>query len=493
MARTLSKSRYQRGLQCEKALWLAIHRRDLAAPVSEGQQAIFDQGSEVGRLAQQLFPGGVEVADDHLHQAEALETTAHLLAEGARVLYEPAFSAGGAFTRVDILAAAGDGAWDLYEVKSTASLKDVHITDAAVQAYAVEGSGLALRTINLVHLNSAYVYPGGEYDPQELFTIEDITDIVRGYLPQVPGEVTRLQAMLEGPEPELRVGIQCTHPYPCEFAAHCHAFLPCEHPVTELPRLQEHQLHALLDAGITCILDVPPDFPGLTSAQRETVETVSAGTPHADTGGLAEALSAVVWPVYHLDFETIMPALPLWSGTRPYQTIPFQYSVHVHNEDGSTEHREFLHAGTSDPRPALARQLVADLGERGSIVHYTAYERTQIDGLAAAVPDLVLELRAVRSRLFDLEPVIRRNTRHPAAAGRSSIKYVLPAWCPDLSYSGLGIADGQTASLRYLRVARGLADAEEAGSTLRDLAEYCALDTLAMVRLLEEMRRLASG
>lgn len=489
MARTLSKSRYQKGLQCEKALWLTVHQRDCATPVSESQQAVFDQGSEVGRLAQQLFPGGVEVADDFLHQAEALDTTARLLAEGVRVLYEPAFSFGGAFARVDILVAVGDGTWDLYEVKSSASLKDVHITDAAVQAYAVEGSGLKLRTINVVHLNSAYVYSGGEYDVRQLFALADVTDMAREYLRVVPEEVARLQAVLGGPEPEVRVGMRCSSPYPCEFAAYCHAFLPGEHPITHLPRLQEPQLHALLDAGITSILEIPAGFPGLSAAQREMVEVVQAGEPHVDLEQLSGALAALTWPVYHLDFETVMPALPLWPQTRPYQTIPFQYSVHVHYEDGSTEHREYLHAGTGDPRRPLAEHLLADLGERGSIVHYTNYERTQIDALAVALPALAPGLRAARARLFDLEPVIRRTTQHPRAAGRSSIKYVLPAWCPDLSYEGMNIADGQTASLRYLRVARGLAEPEEAESTLRDLAEYCALDTLAMVRLLNELLR----
>ncbi len=491
MARTLSKSRFQKGLQCEKALWLSVHRRDLAAPVSESQQWVFDQGSEVGRLAQQLFPGGVEVTADHLHQADALATTVRLLAEGATVLYEPAFSYGGAFARVDILASAGDGVWDLYEVKSSASLKDVHITDAAVQAYAVEGSGLTLRSINVVHLNSAYVYGGGEYDAAALFTIEDVTGMAREYMRTVPDELARLQDVLEGGEPDVRVGDRCAHPYGCEFADYCNAFLPRVHPVTELPRLQERQLHALLDAGLTCILEVPPDFPGLSAAQRETLEAVQAGKPRVDPDGLAEALSGLRWPVYHLDFETVMPALPLWPGTRPYQTIPFQYSIHVHRQDGSTEHREHLHVGDGDPRRLLATHMLADLGLEGSIVHYSAYERTQIDGLAGALPDLARRLGAVRTRLFDLEPVIRRNTRHPKAAGRSSIKYVLPAWCPDLSYESMGIADGQTASARYLRIAKGLADEAEAGVTLRDLTEYCALDTLAMVRLLEEMVRMA--
>jgi len=494
MARTLSKSRFQKGLQCQRALWLSVHRRDLAAPVSESQQWVFDQGSEVGRLAQQLFPGGVEVAEDHLHQAEALETTARLLAEGATVLYEPAFTFGGAFARVDILAAVGDGTWDLYEVKSSASLKDVHISDAAVQAYAVEGSGLTLRTINIVHLNSAYVYPGGEYDVRALFTVENVTDMARDFMRTVPESLAQLQAMLEGAEPEMRVGMQCDKPYSCEFGAYCHAFLPEQHPITGLPRLQEHQLHALLDAGLTCILDVPPTFPGLSAAQRETVIVVQSGEPYADVAELASALSELTWPVYHLDFETVMPGLPLWPGTRPYQAIPFQYSVHVHHEDGSTEHREYLHRGTDDPRRPLAEHMLADLGSAGSIVHYTAYERTQIDGLTAALPGLAVALGKVRKRLFDLEPVIRRNTRHPDAAGRSSIKYVLPAWCPGLTYADMNIGDGQTASVRYLRVVKGLADEAEATSTLADLVEYCALDTYAMVRLLEEMlRRTTAG
>lgn len=491
MARNLSKSRFQKGLQCERALWLGVHRPTLRSPVTESQQWIFDQGHKVGLLARELFPGGVEVSEDHEHSAEALVTTARLLAAGATVLYEPAFESGGTFARVDILVASGDGRWDMYEVKSGAALKDVYVTDAAVQAYTLEGAGLSLRTINIVRIDTSYIYEGGEYDPHALFAIEDVTDMARAYMPSVAPTVRRFQSMLEGSEPATLIGTRCSHPYPCEFAGHCHSFLPAEYPVTTLPRLAEPVLHALLQAGHLCLLDVPDDFPGLTLAQRESVAAARSGEPRIDAPGLSRALQKLVWPVYHLDFETISPALPLWPGTRPYQAVPFQYSLHVQHEDGTTVHRGYLHTGKTDPRRTLARHLIADLGEKGSIVHYTAYERTQIDGLMNALPDLGLHLRVLRGRLFDLEPVIRLNTRHPKAAGRSSIKYVLPAWCPDLSYSGMHIADGQTASARYLRVLTGLANRQESRQTLTDLEAYCSLDTLAMVRLLDRMLLLA--
>ena len=435
----------------------------------------------------------MEVAEDYRHQAEALMTTERRIAEGARVLYEPAFSYGGAFARVDILVSAGDGRWDLYEVKSSSTLKPEHVTDAAVQAWTVEGAGLRVRHIHVVHLDKTYVWPGGEYDLGRLFAIEDVTPEAREFMPSVPATLARLRAMLEGPEPVVAIGRHCESPYTCDYVAHCRRELPVCNPVTDLPALSDELLHALLDAGITCIADVPADFPGLSARQREAISLVRSGEPRVDTRGLAAELAALTWPVYHLDFETVMPALPLWPGTHPYQTVPFQYSIHVHRPDGSTEHREYLHAGTDDPRRPLTERLLADLGESGTVLHYSSYERTQLRELAAALTDLAPALEAVADRLVDLLPIIKRHTRHPASPASASIKYVLPAWCPDLSYADLAIADGQTASVRYLRVLRGETRGAEAEAVRAELLRYCGLDTLAMVRLLEEMLRLSRG
>lgn len=491
MSTRLSKSRFQKGLQCEKALWLAIHAPELAAPVTESRQWIFDQGAEVGRLAHRLFPGGVEVAEDHRHAEEALASTTQLIAEGASVLYEPALRFDDILVRVDILVAVGDGTWDLYEVKSSASLKPEHITDAAIQTYVAEGAGLPVRRSFIVHLDRSYVHPGGDYDPSRLFATEDVTADARAFMPEIPGILARLREVLAGAEPPIRIGAQCRSPYECDFAAHCHSALSCEHPVTDIPYLSERTLHALLDLGVASILDIPDGFRMLSAGQAAIASAVKSGTPRIDAAGLIREFAALEWPVHHLDFETVMPALPLWPGTRPYQMVPFQYSVHVHHEDGSHHHLDHLHTGPGDPRRPLAERLLADLGETGSVMHYTSFERRRLAELADALPELAAPIEAVTARLVDLEPIIKRHALHPATSGRTSIKAVLPAWCPDLSYDSLAIGDGNTASVRYLRSLRGMIPPDEADRLHADLREYCGLDTLAMVRLLDALREHA--
>jgi len=221
------------------------------------------------------------------------------------------------------------------------------------------------------------------------------------------------------------------------------------------------------------------------------VRVVKDGTPDVDVEGLACDLARLAYPIYHLDFETFRAALPLWPGSRPYELVPFQYSIHVEHADGTLEHREYLASGTDDPRRSLAEQLLIDLGDTGSITHYTGYEKQVLSALSTALPDLAGPIARLTPRMFDLEGVIRSRTRHPAANGRTSIKAVLPAWCDDVSYSGLGIADGQTASVRYLKAITGQLDEPSCERVFGDLTEYCGTDTLAMVRLLATLRGLA--
>jgi len=487
MANRLSKSRFQTGLQCPKALWLATHARDLADPTSENQQHIFDTGTMVGELARERFAGGVLVTEDHRQSAQALETTRALLEDPPSAIFEAALEYGGVFVRPDVLVRVGDNLWDLYEVKSTTRVKAVHITDIAVQTWVLEGAGLPIRRAYLMHLDNTYTYPGGEYDLARLFRASDVTDDARAYIPQVPTLVAEMLGMLGVAEPPaVPIGKHCTSPYTCAYYGSCHKFLP-EKPVTDLPKISESLLNALIADGIFAISDVPLDYPHLTGGQREVCELVRSGESRI-VGDINRSLAGLNYPIHFLDFETFMSALPLIPDTRPWQAIPFQWSDHILHENGDLEHREFLHEGTGDPRERFVTSLIDALGDTGSIVVYSAYENTQLNALATAFPQHAEAVSAVQSRIFDLLQTVRTHVRHPDCLGSSSIKVVLPALVSDLSYSGLGIADGNTASMRYVQAFTNQLPAEECAAVYADLREYCGMDTMAMVRLLEVLR-----
>ena len=489
-ASRLSKSRFQLGLQCPKQLWLKCHKATLADPITEQQQHIFDVGNGVGKLARERFGGGVLVEADHLHAAEALATTERLMADPPRAIFEAAFQHDGVFVRPDALVRVVDE-WDLYEVKSSTKLKPENVSDVAVQVWVLEGAGLKIRRAHLMHLNNGYVYQGGEYDLARLFTPEDVTDDARAWQAQLPTLVGDMLAMLAGPEPELPIGKHCDKPYTCGFYGYCHASLP-EHPVTALPRVDADLLDSLVAAGILGIADVPLHYPGLTPLQRTVIDVVRSGQPRF-SGDIERSLAGLEYPIHFLDFETFMSALPLYVGTTPYQVIPFQWSDHVLSAHGDLDHREFLFEGTGDPRRPFVESLLEAAGERGSVVVYTSYENTQLNSLAASFPEYADAIGGLQSRIFDLEKVVKAHVQHPKCCGRTSIKYVLPALVEDLSYDGLAIRDGGTASLRYVRAVSGELPPDECAQLYADLRTYCGLDTMAMVRVYEVLSAVARG
>ncbi len=486
----LSKSRFQLGLQCYRQLWLKSHRPDLADAISDQQQHIFDTGTAVGELARERFAPGILVEADFMHSAEALATTRELMSNPPAAIFEAAFEHGGVFVRPDVLTRAGD-AWDLYEVKSSTKLKPENVTDVAVQLWVLEGAGLKIRRAFLMHLDSGYAYPGGDYDLDRLFAAEDVTADVRTWQAEIPRLVAEMRTMLAGPEPELPIGKHCDKPFVCAFYGYCHASLP-RHAVTDLPRIGSDLLDSLVADGILAIADVPLAYPGLTTAQRLVCEVVRSGEPRF-TGDIGHSLSALEYPVHFVDFETVQFALPLFRGTRPWQQIPFQWSDHVMSAGGTIEHREFLFEGTGDPRPHFIESLLSAVGTRGSIVVYTSFENTQLAALATALPEHAAGIAAVQARIFDLERVVKAHVQHPDCCGRTSIKYVLPALVDDLSYEGLGIQEGGTASMRYAAALAGGLPEGDRQQVYADLREYCATDTLAMVRVYEVLSAMAEG
>ncbi|MDT8410445.1 MAG: DUF2779 domain-containing protein [Wenzhouxiangellaceae bacterium] len=489
----LSKSRFIAGTQCELRLWNDIYRRDLASEFSDSQLAIFDRGTAIGELARRRYPGGTLVGFKPWERQAAVAETWKLMADPAvPAIYEAALTYQGVFVRVDVLARNGQG-WDLVEVKAaTRPEKEVFQQDVAVQHWVARGTGLAIHRAGVLVLDRDYIYPGGDYDLDRLFTFFDSTERSLDSIEWVEQNVQRFhQVLAEDQAPEIGVGKHCFSPYECPYYASCsHGLELPEHPLDHLNRLH-HGRRAQLEAlGIDNIADIPDDF-ALTEIQQRIRRAVVSGQAWK-SAELKRELQNVTWPLYYLDFEAFQPALPLYPGTRPFQAVPFQYSLHIENESGEVTHREYLHTENSDPRPALAKALLEDIGDTGSIVVYSGYERRMLNEMARFQPELAPKLQAATERLWDLLPVIRNHYYHPDFNGSFSIKAVLPALVPGAHYSELAIADGMAAATAYEGALHD-SDQQRRNAVFGQLIDYCKLDTLAMVHLREALREISEN
>ena len=483
----LSKSQYIRGLQCHKALWLYRHRREIMSAPDANREAMFATGHRVGELAKLRFPGGHEIEFDGDNFTGMIDQTARLIETGAEVIYEATFNSGGVLAMADILYRNG-ASWDFCEVKSSTRVKPYHISDAALQWH-VLGQRVPLGRAHIMHINNRYRF-ADQLDIEQLFTIADVTDTVQDLQPEVAENLSTMQAMLEHGEPEIPIGNHCKNPFDCDFRDYCWQRVPVP-SVFDLYRLSGERKFELFRRGQVSYRDLQ-DEP-LNATQSLQVQTALSGQPHIDRGRLALFIESADYPIHFLDFETLQDAIPRFEGQRPYQQIPFQYSLHILHRDGQLEHREYLADAHCDPRTALATRLAGDIGADGSIVAYSqATEIAAINGLANACPALAGQLRTLAPRFIDLlTPFRELMYYHPDFNGNFSIKSILPAMFPDDSdadYKALEVQDGRMAMSVYAGLI-GMEDASQRGRTRAALLAYCKLDTLAMVRVWRELAR----
>ncbi len=442
-------------------------------------------------LARQLFPGGVEVPSDG-RLDKAIRATRELVANpDVPAIFEGVFEHKNVLVKVDVLQRRLDGRWKLIEVKSTTDLKDHHLEDVAIQYRVVSRSGLDMASASLAHINRNYVYPGGEIDPREFFRIRNVARRVEGLQHKLTLQLRSEFRILEQPTPpNIKIGAHCTAPVTCEFFDHCNPPRSQDH-IGFLPRIHASAVDALEEIGVESIRDIPHDFQ-LSDIQRRAATCVQTGRPWF-SDGLRDLLDGLTYPLYFADFETLNRAIPPFAGMRPYDHLPFQWSVHVQRQAGAEpEHYEFLAAGSSDPRREFISSLCAALGESGSIVVYSSFESKRLSELATWFPRFADQIKTIQDRLFDLLPIVRAHVYHPAFAGSYSLKSVLPALVPEMSYDGMTVANGQEAGLAWEALLRGCFDGGERERIQKALLDYCALDTLALLKLLEKLRLASS-
>lgn len=484
LSKSLSKSRIMSSLQCLKRVHLEVNHKELIH-FSGATEAAFALGHDVGAVAIQLYGGGNGTYIDYNggNFSAALAQTRELMTSILRVpVFEATLQHDGVLVREDILLPCQDNgcdSWRIVEVKSSTQVKPEHIQDCAVQAWVHLQSGYPLSRISLAHIDNQFVYPGGG-NYAGLLVEHDLTEQVFELLPAVPGWIERAREAAAGPMPEVPVGQHCGDPYECPFIDFC------------WPRGSDYPIHGLgggrkkLGAwvmnGYRDVRDVP--VAEITSEKQLRIRRVTVeGVPEL-LAGAREFVGALAYPRFYLDFETVAPAIPVWAGTRPYQTLPFQWSCHIERAPGVMEHTEFLDLSGAPPMRALAEQMIATLENAGPVLMYTDYEQRVIRGLAAMFPELAGALQAIDARLVDLHPVAAVNYYHPDMLGSWSIKAVLPTIAPDMDYALLeGVQEGTEASRAYLEAIHPGTSAERREEIRQNLLKYCRHDTKAMVRL----------
>ncbi len=485
----ISKTRYLEGLQCHKLVWFRVNAKDQIPPIDASTQAIFDQGHLVGSYARKLYPKGYAI------QAKPWDfTLIQKLSTAALKRGVPLFEAGlthqGAFARFDILNPVDGGEWDLIEVKSSTEVKEVNYDDAAIQYFIATGAGLKIRRCIVTHINNQYVRRGA-IDPAQLFSSADVTEEIKAKQADVPKTLSEIQSVIRLKQyPNIKIGPQCNDPYECILKDFCWDFLPKDSVFT---LYRSKRSFEWLNSGITNLIDIPADST-FSSQQQIQIDAVRAGRPHIDREAIRSFLDSLAYPLYYLDFETINTALPLFDGVRPYQQLPFQYSLHIQDApDAEPRHHSFLANGSSDPRPSILTDLRNLLGTSGSIVAYnSSFEQRILREASEEFTEYKDWFSAVDQRVVDLLVPFRAFSYYnPEQRGTASLKAVLPA-LTGKGYEGLPIADGETASREYLRVTFSKVSPADREAVRRQLEEYCGYDTMAMIWLVNELRQLAA-
>jgi predicted RecB family nuclease len=484
----ISKSKFIAGAQCLKRLYLLVHEPQLAAQTNGADEAIIQQGREVGLLARQLFPGGVE-ADGSGGLGEAIRKTRELIMnQEVPAIFEAVFEHQDVIVKADILQRRKEDHWRLVEVKSTADLKEHHLEDVAIQSYVLSHSDLKLASAYLAHINRNYVLAGTTVDPRQFFLFRNLTKRVKNLQAALVFQLRSQFHVLAMPTvPDVPTGPQCTNPVVCEFFRHCNHPKPKDH-VGCIPRLHASAIEQLEQMGIESIHDLPADF-DLSEFQRRVCTAMQTGQPWFSED-LETEFESLSYPLYFMDFETVNPAIPRFPGMHPYDHLPFQWSVHMQKQPGAgPEHLEFLATDGSDPRRVFIASVCEALGEHGSIIVYNQqFESERLWELAGWLPEYAQRIRNIQSRLWDLLPVVRNHVYHPEFGGSFSLKAVLPALVPEMTYEGMEVANGQAAGLAWETMIGGNSSDAEREKTRKALLDYCGQDTLALVRLLEALQ-----
>lgn len=486
----LSKSSFIRGIQCEKHLYLYKYHPDEMDELSEMQKAIFKRGIDVGKIAQNLFPGGIDLSPESYGDYDkALINTRESLQRGKKILYEASFQTDEVLSIADIVLNSKSGL-KVFEVKSSTSVSDVYLIDAALQYWVITNSGYKIKDFSIVYLNNQYLRKG-KLNLNKLFIVESVLERILPLQNWIEENIIRLKkVLLQNKIPDIDIGEHCYSPYICGFYNYCRKHIP-ENSVFDLSGVHLSEKYDLYRSGIVS-LNMISDEINLPRSAKIQLDVFRNGKNLINVEAIKEFLAEIKYPVYFMDFETFQPAIPLFDNSRPYMQIPFQYSLHYKkSKDSPLKHFEFLSEAKGDPRIPFIENLIKDTKSKGDILVYNkSFEITRLKEIAEMFPGYKQQIEKIISRIKDLiVPFQKKYYYTNEMKGSYSIKNVLPALVPELNYDSLPINEGGLASLTFESLYTE-SDSDFINEKRKNLLEYCKLDTFAMVKIFEKLEEL---
>lgn len=480
----LTKRKYMHGLQCLKYLWITFGDSNLIPEPEIVAKYRINERKLVSELVQQLYPDGIKVPmedfTNHIEQTKVF-IKQHKPLFGAGILVDNVYS------KIDILEPGANNSWNIIDIKNATDIKAEYISEISFQKFCCQKTGLNIEKCFIVYINKEYIRHG-EIDPKQMFKIEDITDNVNSDLKNIQPRIEEMIKTIHAEEcPKINIGKHCKNPDECLLKEHCWEFLPVNN-VFELSRGGKKSIE-LFESGICTIKDIPDGFK-LTDKQLIQKKCALTNSVHISKDNIKDFLSTLQYPLYYLDFESFLTAIPKFNDTKPYQQIPFQFSVHIVKDANSeVKHYSFLADGADDPRNKLITFLISVLGDKGSIiVYYQSFEKTRLKELAEAFPEHKAWVEEILKRIVDLySPFEGFDYYNSEQKGSASIKEVLPA-ITGKGYKDMEISGGQVASISYLNITYDKVSNEQKEKTRKELEEYCCLDTNGMVWIVEKLK-----
>ncbi|MDQ5885664.1 MAG: hypothetical protein QG628_61 [Patescibacteria group bacterium] len=489
----LSKSDYILYLKHPAWLWLKKHDKEKLPHIDDNTQAVFDAGNLFEGYAEKHFDNGVRLGfTDYSSYLALPEQTLEALLGGVKTIFQARFLSGQITCICDVIDVVGDKTFDLYEIKSSTSAKPEHIIDLAFQVKVIEDAGFKVRNVFVIHVNNEYVR-NGDIDPQRFSVITDVTDKVRKKAEYTLEKIDAALATMQLSEiPDISPSLAGQGAFSEWLGIYKSLSDLPEDTIYDLCGLNATKVGDLESTGITTIQEIPDDYK-LSPKQALQVQAAKLDQQLVQSEPIRDFLSHLQFPLYFLDYETLAGIVPAFDGLRPYQQLPFQYSLHIlDSPDANLRQVEYLHREATNPSEPLSKALRSHIGDEGSVIVWNeSFEKKCNSLLAEIVPEQSEFLNQVNDRIVDLMvPFAKGWFVDKRFCGSASIKNVLPVIAPQLSYKALGIQEGASAQRLWVQSVIDGKDHIDQEVLFADLIEYCKLDTLAMVEAFNVLRKI---